>query len=324
MACVALLSILFGLWWRHRPLPTVGGGKAPNVFARFLVNRGYVEVAPGEEADFTRLDLDHPTGWLAVFAEEPQSLATYQAQEPIRVTPQRRTIVIQPLGPLSAEERQFIALMREYAQLFYGLPARVAPPMSLPAVEDQVRGAGAANRIGGRQYLAGSILQDVLRPNLPPDAVAYFGVTSVDLYAPGLNFVFGQGDFKQRVGVYSLCRYFPEFGGRTRRPGDSRLALRRACQVLNHEVGHVFGLRHCVFYRCSMNGSNSLGEADAAPLEPCPICHRKLLWNIGFDAPARFERLRAFYARNGLASEAQLVARRAQHWQQLPLNLRTP
>ena len=102
-----------------------------------------------------------------------------------------------------------------------------------------------------------------------------------DLWSDNLNYVFGVGSFERRVGVYSLCRYFPAFWKAKPRPGDEQRGLRRACQVLNHETGHMFGLMHCVLYKCSMNGSNSLADADSAPLEYCPVCHQKLLWNIG-------------------------------------------
>jgi bacterioferritin len=38
-------------------------------------------------------------------------------------------------------------------------------------------------------------------------------------------------------------------------------SLRRSCKVLAHEIGHMFGLSHCVFFHCLMNGSNSLAES---------------------------------------------------------------
>ena len=148
---------------------------------------------------------------------------------------------------MNAEEKKGVDVMREYSESFFQLPTRVAPTLSLQRVEAQARHSGPANRVSGKQYMAGSILHDILRPNLPRDAIAFFGVTAVDLYAPGLNFVFGQGSFTERVGVYSVARYVPEFWGRKRRGNDEKLALRRACQVLTHEAGHVFGLRHCVF-----------------------------------------------------------------------------
>jgi archaemetzincin len=173
-----------------------------------------------------------------------------------------------------------LPVLRDYAQAFFQLPARVAEPLQLSVMGSQTRGSGAADHVGGQQYLANSIIDHVLSPRLPPDAVAYFGVTGADLYAPKMNFVFGQGNFTRRVGVYSLGRYFPAFWNQKRSPADDRLALRRACQVLNHEIGHMFGLPHCVFYHCAMNGSNSLAEADATPIEYCHICHRKLLWTL--------------------------------------------
>lgn len=309
----ALLVLALGaVWWKSRPLPAVGGGQPPGMVARWIVQRAYSEVSPHDEAGFQRLDLEQPVGWLSIFREEPQPLSIYQNQNPIRPTAQRRLLVIQPLGPMNKNEQQLVQTMREYSELFFQLPTRVAPAMSLQTIESQARRGGPANRVNGRQYLAGSILHDILRPNLPDDAIAYFGITAVDLYAPGLNFVFGQGSFTERVGVYSLARYGPQFWGRTHTADDDIMALRRACQVLTHEAGHVFGLRHCVFYRCVMNGSNSLGEADAAPLEPCPICHSKLQWNIDFDAKKRLRALHDFYMRHKLADDARLIQMRKQ------------
>lgn len=302
--CGALLIGLGAWWWQYRPAPMVGGGMPPNFVGRAFLNRGYSLISRDDERGYTRLDLDHPNGWLNLFSEPVQSLDAYQHQDPIRPSATRRTIVIQPLGPMNEEQRQTVVLMGEYARAFFQLPVRVASPLALNAASVQTRRTGSATHIGGRQFEAGAILNRVLRPRLPRDAVAYFGVTSVDLYADNLGYVFGLGDFTGRVGVYSLSRYFPEFWNRKRAPGDEQKALRRACQILNHEIGHVLGLSHCVFYHCSMNGCNSLFEADATPIEYCPICHRKLMWNIGFDATQRYTQLQAFEQRNGLTKEA--------------------
>jgi archaemetzincin len=108
-----------------------------------------------------------------------------------------------------------------------------------------------------------------------------------DLWSGGLNFVFGIGSLRGGVGVYSLCRYFPAFFNEPRRPDDASVSLLRACKVLSHETGHLFGITHCVFYRCGMNGVNSRPEMDSAPLDFCPVCERKLRWNIGYDPVRR-------------------------------------
>jgi archaemetzincin len=37
--------------------------------------------------------------------------------------------------------------------------------------------------------------------------------------------------------------------------------LRNACGVMVHEIGHMFGLEHCTYFECTMNGSNSYEES---------------------------------------------------------------
>jgi len=66
-----------------------------------------------------------------------------------------------------------------------------------------------------------------------------------------------------------------------------------------------------------MNGSNSLNETDAAPVHFCPICHRKLMWNIEFDPNKRFKELEAFYKKHGLDAEAAFIATRAANWRKV-------
>jgi archaemetzincin len=311
--CVVLLLGWLGVQWWYQPPPTVGGSQAPSAAARRELQKVYASVPAEDESGFERLDPARPTGWMLSFAEPLQSLPTYQQQNPTRPTPARRTIVIQPVGELNAEQQRTIKQMREYAAAFFQLPVRVSSPIPLP---DASRGQGTAAQAGGKQYRSGAILE-ALKKRLPPDAAAYFAIVGVDLYTEGLNYIFGQGDFAERVGVYSLVRYFPEFWKKKRRLGDERLALRRSCQVLNHEVGHVMGMWHCVFYRCSMNGANTLGDADAAPLDYCPVCHRKLLWNLGINGTKRYSDLLKFYRTHDLPNEASWVQGRLERWKKI-------
>ena len=66
-----------------------------------------------------------------------------------------------------------------------------------------------------------------------------------------------------------------------------------------------------------MNGSNSLVDADNTPLDYCPICHRKLLWNLGCDGTKRYTDLLAFERKHGLEAEARWTHRRLGRWQPL-------
>jgi archaemetzincin len=61
-----------------------------------------------------------------------------------------------------------------------------------------------------------------------------------------------------------------------------------------HEIGHMFGLRHCIYYSCIMNGSNNLEENLSKPIYLCPICLRKLQYNLKFNILERYKELQAF------------------------------
>ena len=136
---------------------------------------------------------------------------------------------------------------------------------------------------------------------MPLHSLGLLGVVGSDLYALRLNFVFGVGLFQRRAGVYSLHRY-----GKRRLP-----LLRRTLQLATHELGHMFSLKHCVFYECTMNGTNSLAELDRQPAHLCPVCHEKLRRAVGFAPAKRYRRLAEVYRLVGMESEAAFVAARA-------------
>lgn len=69
----------------------------------------------------------------------------------------------------------------------------------------------------------------------------------------------------------------------------------------------MFGIAHCIWYACVMNGSNHLAETDARPMHLCPVDLRKLHWNIGFDVVERDRRLRAVCAEAGLEDEVRWI-----------------
>jgi archaemetzincin len=57
----------------------------------------------------------------------------------------------------------------------------------------------------------------------------------------------------------------------------------------------MFGLWHCIYYDCAMNGSNHLVESDQRTVHLCPICLRKLQHGAGFDAAKRYQDLAKFF-----------------------------
>lgn len=262
-----------------------------------------------DTTDFPRVGKPAPGEWLAEYEELGQSYTDYVAADPVRPEGTRRILVLQPLGPFTKEEAKVLEQVAEFCGLYFGVSVRVERPiLDLDPRFSRERRAGP---LIWRQFLTGYLNGDVLKPRLPPDALAYLGVTMHDLY-PGdsWNFVFGQAQLRGRVGVFSLARYFPAFYGEPPTPEAHQQGLRRSMAVLAHESGHMFSMYHFVWFRCLMQGSNSLPELDSRTLDLCPICLRKLQWGLGFDVAAREARLRDFYRRHGLEEDAARVDER--------------
>ncbi|XP_011817950.1 PREDICTED: archaemetzincin-2 isoform X3 [Colobus angolensis palliatus] len=159
----------------------------------------------------------------------------------------------------------------------------------------------------------GDILK-FLKKKKPEDAFCVVGITMIDLYPrDSWNFVFGQASLTDGVGIFSFARYGSDFysmryEGKVKKlkktsssdysifnnyciPEITSVLLLRSCKTLTHEIGHIFGLRHCQWLACLMQGSNHLEEADQRPLNLCPICLRKLQCAIGFNIVERYKAL---------------------------------
>ncbi|CAD7929320.1 unnamed protein product [Amoebophrya sp. A25] len=67
--------------------------------------------------------------------------------------------------------------------------------------------------------------------------------------------------------------------------------LKRAAKVMAHELCHCFGMKHCIFFNCLMQGSNSGPEAERKPHFLCPVCLTKLFYSLEFSAVDRYRRL---------------------------------
>lgn len=81
-------------------------------------------------------------------------------------------------------------------------------------------------------------------------------MTRVDLYpSDDWNFVYGIGSLVKGVGVFSFARYLNEDDDiLSKIIVDQDTLLYRACKIMAHEISHMFGLRHCIYFKCLMNG----------------------------------------------------------------------
>jgi len=236
-----------------------------------------------------------PSDWLAHHHEPGQTFAQYIASRPTGPTKTRRTIYVQPLGDFTQPQRKIITLAADFMGRYFALPVKVEKDLPLSLIPARARRAHPS--WGVKQVLTTYVLDEVLKPRLPKDAVAFIAFTTSDLWpGEGWNFVFGQASLRERVGVWSIARN-----------GDPetqfRLCLLRTLKTATHETGHMLGMHHCTAYECNMCGSNSRAESDRRPLACCPECVAKLWWITGADPLARYRRLAEFCKEHGLAAE---------------------
>jgi archaemetzincin len=85
------------------------------------------------------------------------------------------------------------------------------------------------------------------------------GVVDVDVFASGLNYVFGEAYSPGKACLISLWRLKPSFYGES---AGSDVYLQRALKEAVHELGHTLGLQHCHRSSCVMHFSNSIFDTD--------------------------------------------------------------
>lgn len=114
------------------------------------------------------------------------------------------------------------------------------------------------------QYVAEALLGHVRRRSRRYT----LGVIDADLYADGLNFVFGMADASSGAAIIALPRL--------RLGADESLYRERMIKEAVHEIGHTLGLAHCADPNCVMHFSNSLADTDRKGAAYCPRCEEKL------------------------------------------------
>ena len=153
------------------------------------------------------------------------------------------------------------------------MEAALGDAFSLPVVRRNPMDEPALAFTAARAQWSSTAFLEALLGRVPKGAARLLGVTERDLFVPVLSFVYGQAQLGGRVAVVSLARLRPEFHGLP--PAPATLARRAATEAV-HEVGHTFGLVHCLDRRCPMSLSIDLVDLDGKTATPCPSCEKHL------------------------------------------------
>lgn len=239
--------------------------------------------------------------WLFDHKEKGQSFEGFMKSKHIIPTADANIIYIKPIGNFDALQTKQIALVREYLEIYFQLKTKVSESISNDIIPDQARRIGNENQ---EQFLAGYILDSVLKKEKPLNRIALMGLTEIDLYPkPEWNFVFGLASYRDKVGVSSIYRLQDE----KLTEANFCLCLSRLLKICSHEIGHMFGLHHCVEVNCVMNGTNSLSETDRNSIRLCSVCQRKLNSSIKYDNEKRLTALEKYFKDNNLSEELELM-----------------
>jgi len=122
-----------------------------------------------------------------------------------------------------------------------------------------------------KQYNSSQILNE-LRVFVAKNAEFHriLGVADVDVFASGLNYVFGEAYTPGKAALISLWRLRPEF---YHERGDVSIFKLRSLKEAIHELGHTLGLHHCRSNFCVMHFSNSIFDTDKKQSLLCDQCY---------------------------------------------------
>jgi len=247
--------------------------------------------------------------WLDENKERCQTFMQFKKKYGKLRQKKQRTIYLLPIGNFAPARAPNLHLLEEFTSTYFSTCVRLLPKMDcIPGDNNHVifsyngleHSVTIRTRTICRQLLTGDIhhfLKLILREY--DDAFCICGVTMEDLYcSDDSNFVFGQAAQNNFVGVFSFARYSPHFALKTEcamTQQEYNKLVWRSCSTLAHEIAHLYGLDHCLYFQCIMNGANSLEEQDSQPCNVCPVCVHKLCCVCGWDIKKREVDLLLFY-----------------------------
>jgi len=243
-----------------------------------------------------------------------------------------KTIYIQPLGSFASKRSPDLRRAVDFARVFFfGLDVQLLQPVEFESIHPRI-----THRVNEytskRQYHSEGILawlnsantKRACGRNVRKELVC-IAVTMEDLYPrEEWNFVYGIARIGDGVGVWSFARLDPLFFElddnqlASLEPSQEERILinRRGIKILVHELTHLFGLKHCIYFTCLMNGANHEEEMVRQPFWLCPICLRKLHSSLKFPVLQRYMALLEQFRLLSFEPEVRWAERAIQHIRQ--------
>lgn len=182
-------------------------------------------------------------------------------------------ILIQPIGRV---ENKVLLMLEESLEEVFDIKRHISKNiLEIPK---------KAYNSSRNQYYSTEILSFMMN-TIKKGSNHIIGVTEVDLYVKGLNFVFGEAECPGNFAIISLYRLKSSnrelFLKRILKNSKNFLTHKnlRFLPVLKeavHELCHTFGLPHCENHLCVMHFSNSIVETDIKGAGFCKDCLNKL------------------------------------------------
>jgi archaemetzincin len=124
-----------------------------------------------------------------------------------------------------------------------------------------------------RQYNGDKILKSIMLQHIQTNSKV-IGLLQVDLFIPILTFIFGQAQLNGTYGIASSYRLNSSLYGI---PADDDKMIERFIKEIIHEIGHTFGLIHCLDQQCVMRSSTYVEDIDQKEKHLCTQCRLRLM-----------------------------------------------
>ncbi|MBB6372234.1 archaemetzincin [Chryseobacterium shigense] len=254
----------------------------------------YIETIASNDV---KLPKAQPGSWRYSHDEKFQTFEDFQRLKKIKPVPGKNVIYLQPVGEFDELQEKEIELTKEYLSKYFQLETKVLPVLSNTIFPKTVKRLSTE---GQEQILAGYVLNSILIKRKPKDAVVFMGITEKDLFPkPEWNYVFGLASYEDGVGVTSMYRFSDGYLS----DANFNESLERLMKISSHEIGHMFGVSHCLNANCVMNGTNSLSETDYHFARACSLCQQKLNSSLQYNPKKRLLDLKNFFEKQHLNSE---------------------